>query len=174
MEKSATIAVIGKASDFISNHPEFSAFLIIFLSIVTVVIAVVSSRRRKRILSLTSYRPGQILAVKEGNSWSDYIVVHPKAILISFKTGESFYVYEVLDKIWEDVGEELAKFCYSEPFEIKLKISDLKKEADGYSIIVSDKNGILYELRTGHLPESYTVNIQNNFKNSSENEDSGK
>ncbi len=169
-----TAAVIGKAVNFILNHPEFSAVLILVLFIVIIVIAIVNSLMRKKIFNLTPYKPGKILVVKDGNSWSDYIVVHPKAKLISLETGESFKVYEVLDKVLGDVGAELAKFYYSGPFGIKLKISNLKRKSDGYSIIVSDKNGTLYELKTKFLPENYTVTIQDDSSGSSGNEDSDK
>ncbi len=146
MEKVATV---------ISEYPEIAVVLIIILSVVMLVIAIVGSSRRKKILALTSNKPGEILESLDG----DYIVVSPKATLIDLKSNESFKVYQILDKIWKDVGKKLTEF-YFEPFEIHLKICDLKKESEGYSIIVSDKDDNLYKLRTKFLPEEYNARIQ--------------
>lgn len=140
---------------FISEHPTIAIVIIAVLLIVIFIVAAVSSSRREKILALTSNKPGEILKTLNG----DYIVVSPSATLIDLKSNESFKVYQILDKIWEDVGKELAKF-YDKPFEIYLKICDLKKGSEGYSIIVSDKDDNLYQLKTKFLPEYYNAKIQ--------------
>lgn len=140
---------------FISEHSTIAIVIIAVLLIVIIIVAAVSSSRRKKILALTSNRPGKILETLDG----DYIVVSPRATLIDLKSNESFKVYQILDKIWEDVGKKLAEF-YDKPFEIHLKICDLKKGSKGYSIIVSDKNDNLYLLKTNCLPAYYNVKIQ--------------
>lgn len=104
---------------FISEHTEIAIVIIAVLLIVIIIVASVSSSRRDKILALTSNKPGEILKTLNG----DYIVVSPSATLIDLKSNESFKVYQILDKIWEDVGKELAKF-YDKPFEIYLKICD--------------------------------------------------
>lgn len=144
-----------KVSAIISEYPEIALILIVVLAVVMLVVAIVCSSRRKKILALTSYEPGKILE----NSDGDYIVVSANATLINLKSNEKFKVYQILDRIWEDVGKKLSSF-YANPFEILLKIYDLRKESDGYSIIVSDKDSNLYRLRTKFLPEDYIVKIQ--------------
>lgn len=160
-----------KLETIISEYPKIALVLIIFLATVVLVTAIVSSSRRKKILSFIPNKPGEILEVKEGTDYFDYIVVNPTASLINCTTGQACKVYEILDKIWDNVGKELAKF-YKDTFEIKMKIADLQRTSNGYFIIVSDRDENLYELRTKYLPPHYIVNIQQkeNAKTHSEEE----
>lgn len=154
-----------RLSQFIASDADFFALLFILLIAIIIIMLIRSYVQRKKILKMSSNKPGDILGFEDG----DHIVVSPLATLVDIKTNEKFKVYQILDRVWKDVGKQLHSF-YTHPFEINFKISDLKKESDGYSIIVSDKNENLYRLKTKHLPENYTVKLHVNSTENSGSE----
>lgn len=158
--------MLQRLSNFIAADSKLFAILLLLLIAVIIIMLVRSSFHRKKILKLSPNKPGDILELEDG----DHIVVSPCATLIDLRTNEKFKVYQVLDRIWKDVGKQLCSF-YTHPFEINFKISDLKKDSNGYSIIVSDKNENLYKLETKHLPRNYTVKIHVNSTENSGAED---
>lgn len=141
-------------SRLIASDAEFFAILILLLIAVIIIMFVRNYFHRRKILKLSPNKPGDILELEDG----DHIVVSPRATLVDLKSNEKFKVYQIFDRVWNDVGKQLHSF-YTHPFEITFKISDLKKESDGYTIIVSDKNKNLYKLKTNYLPATYTVKI---------------
>lgn len=155
-------------SQIIAADSDFIAILLILLIAVIIFMVIKNSFQRKRLLKLSPNKPGDVLDFEDG----DHIVVSPLATLVDLKTAEEFKVFQILDRIWDNVGKQLFAF-YAKPFEISLKISNLTKESDGYSIIVSDKNENLYKLKTKHLPENYTVklHVSNSFNGNSETEE---
>lgn len=141
-------------SQLIAADADFFAVMILLLIAVIIIMFVQNYSHRRKILKLSPNKPGDILELEDG----DHIVVSPRATLVDLKSNEKFKVYQILDRVWKDVGKQLHSF-YTHPFEITFKISDLKKESDGYTIIVSDRNKNLYKLKTNFLPENYTVKI---------------
>ena len=111
---------------------------------------------KRKVKKMTPPTMGDVFEVEKDG---EYIVVSPNAILIDVKTNEEFRVYQILDRIWPDVGKKLHDF-YSQPFEIKMKVAEFKKGSRGYTVLVTDNKKKTYKLVTKYLNKNYTIEIE--------------